>query len=53
MGWYTLAEPIERVGLAFVGFKPFPNNADELHYGATRIFHGCRKSRARACAYIL
>ena len=34
MGWYTLAEPIERVGLAFVGFKPFPNNADELHYGA-------------------
>ena len=32
MGWYTLAEPIERVGLAFIGFKPFPTSFDDLGY---------------------
>jgi ABC-type Fe3+-hydroxamate transport system substrate-binding protein len=30
MGWYTLAEPVERVGLPFVGFKTFPTTEADL-----------------------
>ncbi len=33
MGWYTLAEPIERVGLPFVGFSDFPKSREDLGYG--------------------
>ncbi len=32
MGWYTLAEPIERVGLPFIGFKTFPATFEDLGY---------------------
>jgi ABC-type Fe3+-hydroxamate transport system substrate-binding protein len=32
LGWYTLAEPIERIGLPFVGFKTFPADRDELGF---------------------
>jgi ABC-type Fe3+-hydroxamate transport system substrate-binding protein len=32
MGWYTLAEPIERVGLPFIGFKTFPATFEDLEY---------------------
>ena len=32
MGWYTLAEPIERVGLPFIGFKTFPSTHKELEF---------------------
>lgn len=35
MGWYTLAEPIERVGLPFVGFRTFPGERKDLSYGVT------------------
>ncbi len=39
MGWYTLAEPIERVGLPFIGFKTFPSSHKELEF-ATRVYAG-------------
>jgi ABC-type Fe3+-hydroxamate transport system substrate-binding protein len=39
MGWYTLAEPVERVGLPFIGFKTFPSSQKELEM-ATRAYTG-------------
>jgi iron complex transport system substrate-binding protein len=37
MGWYTLADPVERAGMPFVGFKPFPANDDE-RFDEVRIY---------------
>ncbi len=37
MGWYTLAEPFERVGIPFIGFRSFPATEEELGY-SVRIY---------------
>jgi ABC-type Fe3+-hydroxamate transport system substrate-binding protein len=51
MGWYTLAEPIERVGLPFVGFGDFPRTEAGLEVG-TRAYAGVVGNPARGEAII-
>jgi ABC-type Fe3+-hydroxamate transport system substrate-binding protein len=37
MGWYTLAEPFERVGIPFIGFIPIARSMEEMKY-STRTY---------------
>ena len=46
MGWYTLAEPVERIGLPFIGFKSFPTDRDDLNFDTRAYTGGSRRARA-------
>ncbi len=51
MGWYTLAEPVERIGLPFIGFKSFPTDRDDLNFD-TRAYTGAVGEPERGSAII-